>query len=62
LDDPWEYAPNLYRQRHHVERLFGQLKAWRRVSTRYDKLDLMYASFITIVLIAEALDNSVNTI
>jgi len=31
------------------------LKAWRRVFTRYDKLDFMFAGFVTAVLIAEAL-------
>jgi transposase len=52
---PWSYDKSLYRQRNRVERLFRRLKAWRRVFTRYDKLDRMYASFLTVVLIAEAL-------
>ncbi|MGL4190874.1 MAG: IS5-like element ISCARN85 family transposase, partial [Sphaerotilus sulfidivorans] len=37
------------------ERLFRRLKAWRRVFTRYDKLDVMFAAFITVALVAEAL-------
>ena len=52
---PWEYDKPLYRQRNRIERLFRRLKAWRRVFTRYDKLDLMFAAFITIALIAESL-------
>lgn len=52
---PWEYNRRLYRNRNRVERLFRRLKAWRRVFTRYDKLDAMFAAFITLVLIAEAL-------
>lgn len=52
---PWEYDRRLYRQRNRIERLFRRLKAWRRVFTRYDKLDAMFAAFITVVLIAEAL-------
>ena len=36
-------------------RLFRRLKAWRRIFTRYDKLDSMFAAFITCVLIAEGL-------
>ncbi|WP_156483797.1 IS5 family transposase, partial [Azotobacter vinelandii] len=52
---PWEYDKPLYRRRNGIERLFRRLKAWRRVFTRYDKLDLMYAAFVTVALIAEAL-------
>ena len=52
---PWTYDKQLYRQRNRIERLFRRLKAWRRVFTRYDKLDIMFAAFITIALIAEAL-------
>lgn len=52
---PWEYDRQLYRRRNCVERLFRRLKEWRRVFTRYDKLDAMFAAFITIALIAEAL-------
>lgn len=45
----------LYRQRNQIERLFRRLKAWRRVFTRYDKLDWMFAAFITVALVAESL-------
>jgi hypothetical protein len=38
-----------------VERLFRRLRARRRVFTRYDKLDVMFATFITVALMAEAL-------
>jgi transposase len=57
---PWTYDKQLYRRRNGIERLFRRLKAWHRVFTRYDKLDAMFAAFITIVFIAEAL-RSVNT-
>lgn len=52
---PWAYDKRLYRRRNGIERLFRRIKAWRRVFTRYDKLDLMFAAFITVALIAEAL-------
>ncbi len=52
---PWGLNKQSYRRRNEVEWLFRRLKAWRRVFTRYDKLDVMFAAFITIVLIAEAL-------
>ena len=57
---PWPLDKALYRRRNEVERLFRRIKAWRRVFTRYDKTDVMFAAFITAVLIAEAL-RSVNT-
>ncbi|WP_188973975.1 transposase [Neoroseomonas lacus] len=31
------YDRLLYRQRHRVEIMFGRLKDWRRVATRYDR-------------------------
>ena len=52
---PWTYDRQLYRKRNQIERLFRRLKGWRRVFTRYDKLDLMFAAFITSAFIAEAL-------
>lgn len=57
---PWSLDKALYRRRNEVERLFRRLKAWRRVFTRYDKTDVMFAAFITAALIAEAL-RCVNT-
>ena len=38
--NPWEYDHELYKQRNIIERLFRWLKAFRRVCTRYDKLDV----------------------
>ena len=31
------YCKNLYRQRHKIEGMFGKLKDWRRIATRYDR-------------------------
>jgi transposase len=44
--DPWEYDIELYKRRNIIERLFRWLKEFRKVFTRYDKLDSMYLSFI----------------
>lgn len=33
-----------------VERLFRRIKAYRRVFARYDKLDVMFATFVSIAL------------
>jgi len=53
--EPWPLDKAQYRRRNEVERLFRRLKAWRRVFTRYDKTDVMFAAFITLAFIAEAL-------
>ena len=38
----------LYRQRHKVENMFGRLKDWRRVHTRYDRCAHTFFSAICI--------------
>ena len=37
------------------------MKGFRRVFTRYDKLDLMYSPSVLFAMICETLQNSVNT-
>lgn len=44
---PWEYDTELYKRRNEVERAFCRIKRFRRVFTRYEKLDLMYLAFVT---------------
>lgn len=34
---PIQHDRRLYRQRHKVENMFGRLKDWRRIHTRYDR-------------------------
>ena len=53
--EPWEYDRELYPRRNEIERLFRRLKGFRRVFTRYDKLDVMFSGFILFALIYEAL-------
>ena len=38
----------LYRQRHKVEIMFGRLKDWRRVATRYDRCPKVFLSAIVL--------------
>ena len=52
---PWLYDEELYKKRNEVERLFRRLKRFRRVFTRYDKLDIMYMAFVTLALIFDML-------
>ena len=44
-----------------VERLFRRLKGYRRIFSRLEKLDVMFAGFIHFALIVEALRCCVNT-
>jgi transposase len=53
--EPWEYDKELYTKRNEIERLFRRLKGFRRVFTRFDKLDVMYLAFVVFALIFEAL-------
>lgn len=49
------YDRDLYKRRNEVERLFHRLKAYRRLFTRYDKLDVVFLTFVFFALIVEAL-------
>lgn len=57
---PWHYDRLMYRRRNEVERLFRRLKGFRRVFSRYDKLDVMFAAFVLFALIIDALRFCVN--
>lgn len=52
---PWSFDKMLYRRRNEIERLFRRLKGFRRIFSRFDKLDVMFTAFIHFALIAEAL-------
>jgi transposase len=52
---PWEYDRAMYRKRNEVERLFRRLKGFRRIFSRFDKLDVMFMAFVHFALIFEAL-------
>ena len=54
---PWRYNKELYKQRQIVERNFRNIKQFRRVYTRYDKLDITYNAFIAIANICLFLRN-----
>ena len=41
----------LYRQRHKIEIMFGRLKDWRRIHTRYDRCAHTFMSAISIAAI-----------
>jgi len=53
--EPWDYDRELYKRRNEVERLFRRIKAYRRIFTRYDKLDIIYLGFLLLAFIFEIL-------
>ena len=48
---PRDYDKYLYRERNNIERMYGKLKHFRRVATRYDKLASSYMSFTLVAAI-----------
>jgi transposase len=45
---PIPHDRTLYRQRHKIENMFGKLKDWRRIHTRYDRCAHTFMSAICI--------------
>ena len=54
---PWRYDEKIYRKRNEIERLFHHLKNFRRIATRYDKLDIVFRSFVAFGLVMLSLRN-----
>jgi transposase len=46
---PHPFDPKPYRMRNAIERMFCQLKDWRRIATRYNKLARNFASAVALV-------------
>ena len=53
--EPWEYNRAMYKKRNQIERLFRRLKGFRRIFSRFEKLDIMFMGFINFALIADGL-------
>ena len=53
--EPWEYDRQMYKRRNEVERLFRRLKGFRRIFSRFEKLDVIFIGFISFALIADGL-------
>ena len=53
--DPWQYDREMYKRRNKIERLFRRLKGFRRIFSRFEKLDVIFLGFILFALIFDAL-------
>ncbi|MDY2984491.1 MAG: transposase, partial [Synergistes jonesii] len=51
----WEYDKERYKQRNEIERYFLRLKRFRKIFTRYDKLDVLFCGFIYFAMIVDAI-------
>jgi len=54
--NPWLYDREMYKRRNEVERLFRRLKGFRRIFSRFEKLDVMFIGFINFALIVDSLN------
>ena len=45
------FSPHLYRDRNAIERMFGRLKDFRRIATRYDRLATNYFAAVCLAAI-----------
>ncbi len=52
---PWEYDREMYKRRNEIERLFRRLKGFRRIFSRFEKLDVIFLGFISFALIFDVL-------
>lgn len=54
--EPWDYDRKLYKRRNEIERYFLRLKKrFRKIFTRYDKLDVLFRGFIFFAMIVDRL-------
>ena len=49
--EPIDYDADVYKRRNLVERMFGRLKDWRRISMRYDRCAHTFMSAICIAAV-----------
>ena len=52
---PLGLRPRPLHQRNEIERLFRRLKGFRRIFSRFEKLDVLFLGFLNFALIIEAL-------
>jgi transposase len=46
---PYPLDQRAYRRRNQIERLFGRLKNWRRIATRYDRLAQNFLAALALI-------------
>lgn len=51
--DPLEYDREIHKRRKEVEHLFRRLKGFRRIFSRFEKLDVIFIGFVSFALIVD---------
>lgn len=46
--DPWKYDRVPYKKRNETERLFRRVKGFRRIFSRFEKLDTIFLCFVIV--------------
>lgn len=59
--ETWPYDEEAYKERNRVEPLINEVKQFRRVATRYDKLDMSFLAIIKLALVLIKVRSIVNT-
>jgi transposase len=49
----WEYDPTIFKRRNEDERPFRRRKGYRRIFSRFEKLDVMYRAFLNFALLVD---------
>jgi transposase len=49
----WNYDRTIYKRQKEVERLFRRRKGYRRIFSRFEKLDVMYRAFLNFALFVD---------
>jgi transposase len=52
--EPWVYDHALYKKRNEIEGLFRRLKGFRRIFSRFEKLDVLFLAFINFALMGNS--------
>ena len=52
---PWQYDREMYKRRNEIERLFRRLKGFRRILSRFEKLDAVFLGIIVFAPIVDGL-------
>jgi len=58
---PVVFSPWLYKKRDLIERFFNKLKCYRRVATRYDKLEMTFLAITKLACIRITLRHNEST-
>jgi transposase len=53
--NPWDYDKEIDKRRNEIERFFLRIKRFRKVFTRYDKLDTSYRAVVNLAMIFDAI-------